>query len=114
MLRRWSQAGVFMVTRLAPLYNLSPVAMAVVAITGGVTIVVGATIALTQTDIKRVVAYSTVSQLRYMIMACGLGAYAAGRARLLTHSTSKPSCFSVAGPSSSPCITSRICGAWAG
>ena len=67
-------AGVFMVARLAPLYNLSPTAMTVVAITGGITMVVGATIALTQTDIKRIVAYSTVSQLVYMIMACGLGA----------------------------------------
>jgi len=86
-------AGVFMVARLAPLYNLSPVAMAVVAITGGVTMVVGATIALTQTDIKRVVAYSTVSQLGYMIMACGLGAYAAGMYHLLTHGAFKALLF---------------------
>jgi NADH-quinone oxidoreductase subunit L len=54
-------AGVFMVARLAPLYNLSPVAMDVVAVVGGVTMFLGATIALTQTDIKRVVAYSTLS-----------------------------------------------------
>src|SRR5213592_1888579 len=86
-------AGVFMVARLAPLYNLSPVAMAVVAITGGVTMVVGATIALTQTDIKRVVAYSTVSQLGYMIMACGLGAYTAGIYHLLTHGAFKALLF---------------------
>ncbi|MDZ4733944.1 MAG: NADH-quinone oxidoreductase subunit L, partial [Nitrospirota bacterium] len=86
-------AGVFMVARLAPLYNLSPAAMAVVAITGGVTMVVGATIALTQTDIKRVVAYSTVSQLGYMIMACGLGAYAAGMYHLLTHGAFKALLF---------------------
>ena len=69
-------AGVFMVARLAPIYNLSPTAMSVVAVTGGATMLLGATIALTQTDIKRVVAYSTVSQLGYMVMACGLGAYA--------------------------------------
>ncbi|GIW54804.1 MAG: hypothetical protein KatS3mg082_1208 [Nitrospiraceae bacterium] len=72
-------AGVFMVARLAPLYHLSPIAMDVVAVVGALTMVLGATIALTQTDIKRVVAYSTVSQLGYMMMACGLGAYAAGR-----------------------------------
>jgi NADH-quinone oxidoreductase subunit L len=86
-------AGVFMVARLAPLYNLSPTAMTVVAITGGVTMIVGATIALTQTDIKRVVAYSTVSQLGYMIMACGLGAYAAGMYHLLTHGAFKALLF---------------------
>ena len=86
-------AGVFMVARLAPLYNLSPTAMTLVAITGGVTMVVGATIALTQTDIKRVVAYSTVSQLGYMIMACGLGAYAAGMYHLLTHGAFKALLF---------------------
>ena len=86
-------AGVFMVARLAPLYNLSPTAMTVVAITGGVTMVVGATIALTQTDIKRVVAYSTVSQLGYMIMACGLGAYASGMYHHLTHGAFKALLF---------------------
>ena len=86
-------AGVFMVARLAPLYNLSPTAMAVVAITGGLTMVVGATVALTQTDIKRVVAYSTVSQLGYMVMACGLGAYAAGIYHLLTHGAFKALLF---------------------
>jgi NADH-quinone oxidoreductase subunit L len=86
-------AGVFMIARLAPLYNLSPTAMTVVAITGGVTMVVGATIALTQTDIKRVVAYSTVSQLGYMIMACGLGAYASGMYHLLTHGAFKALLF---------------------
>jgi NADH-quinone oxidoreductase subunit L len=86
-------AGVFMVARLAPLYNLSPTAMTVVAMTGGLTMVVGATIALTQTDIKRVVAYSTVSQLGYMMMACGLGAYAAGMYHLLTHGAFKALLF---------------------
>ncbi|HVG02368.1 MAG TPA: NADH-quinone oxidoreductase subunit L, partial [Nitrospira sp.] len=67
-------AGVFMVARLSPLYNLSPAAMTVVALIGALTMMLGATIALTQTDIKRVVAYSTMSQLGYMVMACGLGA----------------------------------------
>ena len=86
-------AGVFMVARLAPLYNVSPTAMAVVAVVGGVTMVVGATIALTQNDIKRVVAYSTVSQLGYMMMACGLGGYVAGIYHLLTHGAFKALLF---------------------
>jgi NADH-quinone oxidoreductase subunit L len=86
-------AGVFMVARLAPLYNASPVAMSVVAVVGAITMVIGATIALTQTDIKRVVAYSTMSQLGYMIMACGLGTYAAGIYHLLTHGAFKALLF---------------------
>jgi NADH-quinone oxidoreductase subunit L len=86
-------AGVFMVARLAPLYNLSATAMDVVAVTGAATMVLGATIALTQHDIKRVVAYSTVSQLGYMMMACGLGAYTAGIYHLLTHGAFKALLF---------------------
>jgi NADH-quinone oxidoreductase subunit L len=86
-------AGVFMVARLSPIYSLSPTAMSVVAITGAATMVLGATIALTQTDIKRVVAYSTVSQLGYMVMACGVGAYASGMYHLLTHGAFKALLF---------------------
>ena len=86
-------AGVFMVARLAPLYNASPAAMSVVSVVGALTMVMGATIALTQTDIKRVVAYSTMSQLGYMIMACGLGAYSAGMYHLLTHGAFKALLF---------------------
>jgi len=86
-------AGVFMVARLAPLYNLAPAAMDVVAATGGLTAIFAATIALTQYDIKRVVAYSTVSQLGYMMMACGLGAYTAGIYHLLTHGAFKALLF---------------------
>ena len=86
-------AGVFMVARLAPLYQLSPTALTVVAITGGVTMLLGASIALTQHDIKRVVAYSTVSQLGYMVMACGLGAFSAGMYHLLTHGAFKALLF---------------------
>ena len=86
-------AGVFMVARLAPLYDASPAAMSVVAVVGALTMVVGATIALTQTDIKRVVAYSTMSQLGYMMMGCGLGAYAAGMYHLLTHGAFKAMLF---------------------
>ena len=86
-------AGVFMVARLAPLYNLSPAALDVVAVTGGVTALFAATIALTQNDIKRVVAWSTVSQLGYMMMACGFGAYVAGIYHLLTHGAFKALLF---------------------
>lgn len=90
-------AGVFMVARLSPLYNLSAVAMDVVAVTGAVTMVLGATIALTQNDIKRVVAYSTLSQLGYMVMACGLGGYVEGIYHLLTHGAFKALLFLGAG-----------------
>ena len=86
-------AGIFMVARLSPLYNLSPMAMDVVAVTGALTMILGATIALTQNDIKRVVAYSTVSQLGYMMMACGLGGYIAGIYHLLTHGAFKALLF---------------------
>ena len=86
-------AGIFMVARFAPFYNLSPAAMTVVALTGGFTMILGATIALTQTDIKRIVAYSTMSQLGYMVMACGLGAYSAGIYHLLTHGAFKALLF---------------------
>ncbi len=86
-------AGVFMVARLAPLYDASAAARTVVAVIGALTMVLGATIALTQTDIKRVVAYSTMSQLGYMMMACGLSAYAAGMYHLLTHGAFKALLF---------------------
>ncbi|GKS57071.1 NADH-quinone oxidoreductase subunit L [Nitrospira sp.] len=86
-------AGVFMVARLSPLYDLSTTALTVVAVVGAITMVLGASIAVTQTDIKRVVAYSTLSQLGYMIMACGLGAYTAGMYHLLTHGAFKALLF---------------------
>jgi NADH-quinone oxidoreductase subunit L len=86
-------AGVFMVARLSPLYNQSAMAMDVVALVGALTMMLGASIALTQNDIKRVVAWSTVSQLGYMMMACGLGAYAAGIYHLLTHGAFKALLF---------------------
>jgi NADH-quinone oxidoreductase subunit L len=86
-------AGVFLVARLNPLFSLSPVAMDVVAWVGGLTAIFAATIAITQFDIKRIVAYSTVSQLGYMMMACGLGAYTAGIFHLLTHGAFKALLF---------------------
>ena len=77
-------AGVFMVARFNPVFSLSPVAMGVVAITGAMTSLFAATIALVQNDIKRIIAYSTVSQLGYMFIACGVGAYGAGIFHLFT------------------------------
>ncbi|MES0335803.1 MAG: NADH-quinone oxidoreductase subunit L [Candidatus Magnetobacterium sp. LHC-1] len=90
-------AGVFMVARTNPIFNASPTAMAVVAIIGGLTALFAATIALVQNDIKRVIAYSTVSQLGYMFMACGVGAYAAGIFHLYTHAFFKALLFLGAG-----------------
>jgi NADH-quinone oxidoreductase subunit L len=90
-------AGIFMLARVHTIYDLSPMAMDVVMVVGGVTALFAATIALTQTDIKRIVAYSTVSQLGYMTMASGLGAYAAGIFHLLTHGAFKALLFLAAG-----------------
>ncbi len=90
-------AGVFMVARCAPIFNLSHTAMTVIAVVGGVTALFAGTIALVQNDIKRIVAYSTVSQLGYMFLACGVGAYAAGIFHLYTHAFFKALLFLGAG-----------------
>lgn len=90
-------AGVFMVARCNPIFNLSEIAMNVVAITGAITAIFAATIALVQRDIKRIIAYSTVSQLGYMFLACGVGAYSAGIFHLYTHAFFKALLFLGAG-----------------
>ena len=90
-------AGVYMMARMNFLYDLAPQALAVVAIVGAATALVSATIALTQTDIKKVLAYSTVSQLGYMFMACGVGAYGVGIFHVLTHAFFKALLFMGAG-----------------
>ncbi|MCX8027832.1 MAG: NADH-quinone oxidoreductase subunit L [Thermodesulfovibrionales bacterium] len=90
-------AGVFMVARFNPLFNLSEIAMMVVALTGAITSLFAATIALVQNDIKRIIAYSTVSQLGYMFLACGVGAYGAGIFHLYTHAYFKALLFLGAG-----------------
>lgn len=90
-------AGVFMMTRLNFMYYLSPSTMHVVAIIGGLTAFFAATIAIVQSDIKKVLAYSTVSQLGYMVMACGVGAFDAGVFHLLTHACFKALMFMAAG-----------------
>jgi NADH-quinone oxidoreductase subunit L len=90
-------AGVYMVARMNPLFSRAPIAMLVVAIVGAVTAFYSATIGLVQTDIKKVLAYSTVSQLGYMFLACGVGAYAAGIFHLMTHAFFKGLLFLCAG-----------------
>jgi len=86
-------AGVFLVARCNPIFSLSMTALNVVTVVGAVTCLFAATIALTQTDIKRVVAYSTVSQLAYMFIGCGVGAYGAGIFHLFTHAYFKALLF---------------------
>ena len=90
-------AGVYLIARMWPLFEVTPAAANVAAIVGCVTLFVAATIALTQTDIKRVIAYSTMSQIGYMIMAVGSGAYAAGMFHFLTHAFFKALLFMGAG-----------------
>jgi NADH-quinone oxidoreductase subunit L len=90
-------AGVFMVARLSPLFELAPVALGVVVFFGATTAFFAATVGLVQNDIKRVIAYSTCSQLGYMFVAMGLGAYQAGMFHLFTHAFFKALLFLGAG-----------------
>ena len=90
-------AGVYLVARMQPLFAASPVASETVAVIGGITALLAASIGLTQRDIKRVIAYSTVSQLGYMMMALGVGAYTAGIFHLMTHAFFKALLFLTAG-----------------
>ena len=86
-------AGVYMVVRCNVLFSLSPMTMGVVAFIGGGTAIMAATIGMTQFDIKRVLAYSTVSQIGYMFLACGVGAYTAAIFHLVTHAFFKACLF---------------------
>jgi NADH-quinone oxidoreductase subunit L len=86
-------AGVYMVTRCNVLFRLAPEAMLAVAVVGGVTAIFAAVVAIAQNDIKKVLAYSTVSQLGYMFLACGVGAYVAGMFHVLTHAFFKACLF---------------------
>ena len=90
-------AGVFMVARLSPMFDASPVAMGVVFTIGAITAFFAATIGLVQNDIKRVIAYSTCSQLGYMFVALGAGVYSAGIFHLFTHAFFKALLFLGAG-----------------
>jgi len=86
-------AGVYMIARMNFLFVLSPTAMSVVAAIGVATAIFAATIALTQNDIKKVLAYSTVSQLGYMMLACGVGAFGIGIFHVMTHAFFKALLF---------------------
>ena len=90
-------AGIYMVARCHVIFDRSPLALTVVACIGAATALLAALIALVQQDIKRVLAYSTVSQLGYMFMACGVGAYEAGIFHLMTHAFFKALLFLAAG-----------------
>ena len=90
-------AGVFMLARLSPIYEYAPDALAVVTVFGALTAFVAATIGLTQFDIKRVIAYSTMSQLGYMFFAIGVSAYGAAVFHLVTHAFFKALLFLGAG-----------------
>ncbi len=90
-------AGVFLVARFSPLYEYAPDALMVVTVVGGLTAFVAATIGLTQFDIKRVIAYSTMSQLGYMFFALGVSAYGAAMFHLVTHAFFKALLFLGAG-----------------
>ena len=90
-------AGVYLITRSAPLYNLVPQAQYVVAMIGAITALFAATIAVGQYDIKKVLAYSTISQLGFMVAAVGMGAYVAGMFHLVTHAFFKALLFLSAG-----------------
>ncbi|MEP4886649.1 MAG: NADH-quinone oxidoreductase subunit L, partial [Alphaproteobacteria bacterium] len=90
-------AGVFMVARLSPMFEFAPIALTFVAFIGGTTAFFAATIGLTQWDIKRVIAYSTCSQLGYMFFAIGVGAYPAAIFHLMTHAFFKALLFLGAG-----------------
>jgi len=86
-------AGVYMIARLNPLFELSPLALSIVAHTGAITALFAGTIAIAQTDIKKVLAYSTVSQLGFMFLACGVGAYQTAVFHLMTHAFFKALLF---------------------
>jgi NADH-quinone oxidoreductase subunit L len=90
-------AGVFMVSRLSPLFMAAPDTMAFITLMGGLTAIVAAIIGMTQNDIKRVIAYSTMSQLGYMFFALGVGAFGAAMFHLMTHAFFKALLFLGAG-----------------
>jgi NADH-quinone oxidoreductase subunit L len=90
-------AGVFMVARMSPVFEYAPEALAVVAVVGALTAIFAASIGMTQFDIKRVIAYSTMSQLGYMFFALGVSAYSAAIFHLMTHAFFKALLFLCAG-----------------
>src|ERR1700738_2598360 len=92
-----ASAGVYLVARTYPLFEAAPQALTVVAVIGGFTAIFAATMGLASNDIKRVLAYSTVSQLGYMMLALGAGSLSAGMFHLVTHAFFKALLFLAAG-----------------
>ena len=90
-------AGVYLIARTHPLFELAPTAADIAAIVGVVTLLVAGTIALVVTDLKRIIAYSTMSQIGYMVMGVSIGAYSAGMFHLMTHAFFKALLFMAAG-----------------
>ncbi|MEZ4704052.1 MAG: NADH-quinone oxidoreductase subunit L [Bdellovibrionota bacterium] len=90
-------SGIYLISRLSFLFDMAPATLHVIAWIGGLTALFAATIALVQNDIKKVLAYSTVSQLGYMFLACGVGAYASGMFHVTTHAFFKALLFLAAG-----------------
>ena len=90
-------AGVFMLARCSPVFENSEIALQIITIVGAITAFFGAVVALSQTDIKKIIAYSTCSQLGYMFFACGLSAYSAAVFHLATHAFFKALLFLSAG-----------------
>lgn len=90
-------AGVFLIIRCSPLFEYSPTALVVVTLTGAITALVAATIGIFQNDLKKIIAYSTCSQLGYMVFVCGLSGYAYGLFHLTNHAFFKALLFLSAG-----------------
>jgi NADH-quinone oxidoreductase subunit L len=90
-------AGVYLIARFWPVFELAPTAADIVAVIGLITLLVAATIALVVTDLKRIIAYSTMSQIGYMMVGVGIGAYSAGLFHLMTHAFFKALLFMAAG-----------------
>ena len=86
-------AGIFLVVRMFPLFQMLPLVMGIISWIGAVTAVLGASIAITQKDLKKGLAYSTMSQLGYMMLALGIGSYKASLFHLITHAYSKALLF---------------------
>ena len=90
-------AGVYLIARIHPLFELAPTAADIAAFIGLATLLVAATIALVVTDLKRIIAYSTMSQIGYMVVGVSIGAYSAGLFHLMTHAFFKALLFMAAG-----------------
>ena len=90
-------AGVYLIARFWPVFELAPTAADIAAFVGLATLLIAATIALVVTDLKRIIAYSTMSQIGYMVVGVGIGAYSAGLFHLMTHAFFKALLFMAAG-----------------